>query len=217
MSPIVAPSILAADFAFLAEEIEKVNESEADWVHCDVMDGRFVPNISFGLPIIEAVKEHSRKPLDVHLMIVEPEKYIQAFKDAGADHLTLHVEATHHLDRGVHAIREAGMKAGVAINPATSLERLEYVLPEVFQVCMMTVNPGFGGQSFIPYSYQKLEKLRAMIDKAGANTLIEIDGGVNEDTAGELIRRGADVLVAGSYVFKSDKPQEKIAYLKSLN
>ncbi len=217
MSPIVAPSILASDFAFLAEEIEKVNESEADWVHCDVMDGRFVPNISFGLPIIEAVKKHSRKPLDVHLMIVEPEKYIQAFKDAGADHLTLHVEATHHLDRSVYAIREAGMKAGVAINPATSLERLEYVLPEVFQVCMMTVNPGFGGQSFIPYSYRKLEKLRAMIDKAGTNTLIEIDGGVNEDTAAELIRRGADVLVAGSYVFRSDKPQEKIAYLKSLN
>lgn len=212
--PLIAPSILAADFGRLAADIEMLNRSQADWIHCDVMDGVFVPNISFGIPVMEAVKKVATKTLDVHLMIVQPERYIDAFKKAGADIYTVHAEACTHLDRTLHAIREAGMKAGVALNPHTPLDVLRYVLPITDVVCLMSVNPGFGGQSFIPYTYDKVRALRAMIDEAGASTLIEIDGGVNAETAPLLVAAGADVLVAGSFVFRAADPEATIAALK---
>jgi len=215
-STLIAPSILAANFAGLGDDIRMINDSVADWIHCDVMDGVFVPNISFGIPILEAVKAIATKPLDVHLMIVQPERYIVDFKKAGADILTVHIEACTHLDRTLHAIHEAGMKAGVAINPATPVEGLRHVLPLVDVVCMMSVNPGFGGQKFIGYTYDKVRALRRMIEEAGSSTRIEIDGGVTSDNAVQLVEAGAGILVAGNFVFKAANPKETIAGLKAL-
>jgi len=212
----IAPSILAADFARLGEEVSMINNSEADWIHCDVMDGKFVPNISFGIPVLEAIKKHSQKPLDVHLMIVEPERYISTFKKAGADVLTVHVEACVHLDRTLRAIREEGMKAGVALNPSTSLSSIEEVLPLIDLVCLMSVNPGFGGQKFISAVIDKTRRLKNMIREAGTSTLIEIDGGVSSTNAETLLTAGADVLVAGSFVFQSENPLQTIENLKKI-
>lgn len=214
--PIVAPSILGADFTHLGSVIEMINQSEADWIHCDVMDGRFVPNISFGFPIIEAVKKVAQKPLDVHLMIEEPERYLSDFQQAGADLLTIHAEATRHLDRSVNAIREAGMQVGVALNPATSVEAVQHVLPLVDVVLLMSVNPGFGGQSFIPYVLEKVRLLRQMIALSGSGCHIEIDGGIDAQTAPQAVQAGVDVLVAGSYVFKAQDPTAIIGELKGL-
>ena len=212
----VAPSILSADFLELGSAIRMVNQSQADWIHVDVMDGMFVPNISFGFPILEAVRKIAKKPLDVHLMIEKPERYIEAFAKAGADHLTVHLEASTHLDRSLQAIKEHGMKAGAALNPATPVEGLKHVLPQLDVVCLMSVNPGFGGQSFIPYTYDKIRKLKEMILSAGSSTLIEIDGGVNNKNAALLLEAGADVLVAGSFVFKAEDPQATIVDLKQV-
>lgn len=214
--PIVAPSILAADFSKLGDEIRMINASEADWIHCDVMDGQFVPNISFGFPILKAVKAIAQKPLDVHLMIENPGQYIDAFKKVGADHLTVHVEAVSHLDRTVHAIREAGMKVGVALNPATSIDSVQHVLPMLDIVLLMTVNPGFGGQSFIPYVLDKVRMMRQMIALTGSSAVIQVDGGVDQKTAPEVYHAGAESLVAGSYVFRSDNPMATIAGLKAM-
>ena len=212
----VAPSILSADFLELGSAIRMVNQSQADWIHVDVMDGMFVPNISFGFPILEAVRKIAQKPLDVHLMIEKPERYIEAFAKAGSDQLTVHLEASTHLDRSLQAIKEQGMKAGAALNPATPVEGLKHVLPQLDVVCLMSVNPGFGGQSFIPYTYHKIRKLKEMILSAGSSTLIEIDGGVNNKNAPLLLEAGADVLVAGSFVFKAEDPQATIIDLKQV-
>ncbi len=216
MAAIVAPSVLAADFANLQRDIEMLNESKADWIHVDIMDGRFVPNISFGLPVCEAIKRHAKKPLDVHLMIEEPEKYVDAFYRAGANNITVHYEATNHLHRILQQIKGLGCKAGVAINPHTPVRLLEDVLEETDLVCIMSVNPGFGGQTFIEKTYDKINALKKMIVAAGTNTLIEIDGGVNADNAKKLLDAGADVLVAGSFVFKSGTPLETIQNLKNI-
>ena len=215
MSAIVAPSILSADFARLGDAITMLDKSNADWIHVDVMDGRFVPNISFGFPVIEAIRPFTRKPFDVHLMIVEPEKYLERFRDAGADILTVHLEACPHLHRTVHAIRELGMKAGVAINPHTPPSHLTYVLPDIDLVCVMSVNPGYGGQKFIPQTYEKVQALKHLIHETQSKALIEIDGGVTLDNAAPLLRAGADVLVAGNTVFSASDPAEAIARLKS--
>ncbi|MEZ4774682.1 MAG: ribulose-phosphate 3-epimerase [Bacteroidia bacterium] len=214
MSHLIAPSILAANFARLGDEIEMINRSEADWVHCDVMDGRFVPNISFGIPVISAVKKISKKPLDVHLMIVEPEKYLADFQHAGADRITIHEEAVTHLDSTLHAIRKLGIKSGVALNPATPVEVLKHILPLADMVLLMTVNPGFGGQAFIPYVYDKIIQLKAMIRAVGSDTLIQVDGGVDNGNVKQLVRSGVDVLVAGSSVFRTPDPLEAIRELK---
>jgi ribulose-phosphate 3-epimerase len=214
--PIIAPSLLSADFTQLADASEMLNRSEADWFHLDVMDGVFVPNLTFGMPIIKALRPSSKKVFDVHLMIVQPERYIQAFKEAGADILTVHLEASTHLHRSLQEIRNAGMKAGIALNPHSSVDQIQDVLELTDLVCLMSVNPGFGGQKFIERTYDKIRHLKEMIIEQGSNTLIEIDGGVSNANASQLLKAGADVLVAGSYVFGSDDPIKTIASLKSL-
>jgi ribulose-phosphate 3-epimerase len=215
MASIIAPSILSADFANLQSEIEMINHSEADWFHVDVMDGVFVPNISFGFPVIKAIKKYAKKPLDVHLMIVKPENYIQQFKDAGADSLSIHFEASVHLHRSIQLIKQVGMKVGVAINPHTPVIMLEPIIGEIDLVCLMSVNPGFGGQKFIEKTYARVSELKEIIVRNKANVKIEIDGGVDLDNASRLLKTGADVLVAGNTVFSSKDPAATIAKLKS--
>lgn len=212
----IAPSLLAADFANLQRDCELVNNSEADWFHLDVMDGVFVPNISFGMPVIEAISRHATKTLDVHLMIVDPDRYIKAFALLGTHNLTVHYEACTHLHRTLQAIKAEGMKAGVALNPHTPVSHLSDIIRDIDLVCLMSVNPGFGGQSFIENTYDKVRELKALIDSKNANTLIEIDGGVTSKNAEALVDAGADVLVAGSFVFKSEDPTQTIAALKQL-
>ncbi|GAB1444944.1 ribulose-phosphate 3-epimerase [Flammeovirgaceae bacterium] len=216
MRPIVSPSILAADFANLESEVKMINESVADWIHVDIMDGVFVPNLSMGIPVVKAIRKHATKPLDVHLMIVNPERYVDAFYEAGASIISVHIEASPHLHRTIQQIKALGIKVGVAINPHTTVEQLEDILGDIDLVCMMSVNPGFGGQTFITHTYKKIERLKAMIDRTGAKVQIEIDGGVNLQNAKPLMNVGADVLVAGNFVFSSANPKETIAQLKDV-
>ena len=216
MSHLIAPSILSCDFANIQKDVEMINNSEADWFHVDVMDGVFVPNISFGFPVIKAIKRHATKPLDVHLMIVNPDKYVEEFAKAGADVLTVHYEASTHLHRTIQLIKSNGMKAGVALNPHTSANVLEDVIAELDLVLIMSVNPGFGGQKFIENAISKVEQTKNIINKSNSQALIEVDGGVNQDTGAQLLKAGADVLVAGSFVFGSKDPTQTIENLKSL-
>ena len=213
---LIAPSVLAADFANLQRDIEMINASEADWFHIDIMAGVFVPNISFGMPVLDAINKHAKKTIDVHLMIVDPDRYITTFKKLGADVLTVHYEACTHLHRTLQAIKAEGMKAGVALNPHTNVDLLEDVIQDIDLVCIMSVNPGFGGQSFIENTYAKVEKLKALINRKNASTLIEIDGGVTNKNAKQLADAGADVLVAGSYVFGAQDPIATITDLKQI-
>lgn len=214
MNTIIAPSILAADFANLQRDIEMINRSEADWFHIDIMDGMFVPNISFGMPVLEAIQKHATKPLDVHLMIEKPERYLSTFKDLGAYMITVHEEACPHLHRTIQQIKELGCKAGVALNPHTPVQHLEYVLQDLDLVLIMSVNPGFGGQKFIPATYSKVRKLKEMIQERSSKALIEIDGGVNTDTGVKLADAGADALVAGSFIFNAPDPVQRISEMK---
>ncbi len=216
MKSIIAPSILAADFANLEKEVQMINESQADWIHVDVMDGVFVPNISFGIPVVQAIHRHAAKPLDVHLMIVQPERYIEAFHKAGASVISVHEEATPHLHRVIEQIRALGIKAGVALNPHTQIAVLENVIESIDVVCLMSVNPGFGGQSFIENTYKKVRQLKSLIAQSKSKALIEIDGGVNQHNAKSLLEAGADVLVAGNFVFSSVNPKGVIQQLKNL-
>lgn len=216
MSVQIAPSILAADFANIQREVEMLNASQADYIHVDIMDGMFVPNISFGLPVTEAIHRHATKPLDVHLMIVDPDRYLEAFRNAGAAVISVHLEACTHLHRTVQAIKALGCKAGVALNPHTSVSLLEDIIEELDLVCLMSVNPGFGGQKFIPRTFDKVRKLKSLIDNSGSKALIEIDGGVNLQNAPLLVEAGADVLVAGNFVFSSSNPIGTIQDLKLL-
>ena len=212
----IAPSLLSADFGNLQRDVEMVDNSQAAWHHLDIMDGVFVPNISYGMPVIRTIRKCASKPLDVHLMIVQPERYIETFALLGVDNLTVHYEACTHLHRTLQAIRNAGMKAGIALNPHTPVSLLEYSLESADLVCMMSVNPGFGGQSFIKHTFEKVRELRSMIDSKGLDTLIEVDGGVTLDNTAALLESGADVLVAGSYVFGADDPVAAIAGLASV-
>jgi ribulose-phosphate 3-epimerase len=214
MSVIIAPSILSADFANIQRDTEMINQSNADWFHVDIMDGMFVPNISFGFPVVKAIKKHATKPLDVHLMIVDPDRYLNDFKQAGADILTVHIEACTHLHRTISAIKDLGMKAGVALNPHTSVGLLKDIIADLDLVCLMSVNPGFGGQKFIENTYSKTTELKELIIQKNSSARIEIDGGVNQANAGKLMASGADVLVAGNFVFSSDNPSETISILK---
>ncbi len=210
----IAPSLLAADFGNLQRDIELVNKSQADWQHVDIMDGLFVPNISYGMPVVKTIAQHATKPLDVHLMIVDPDRYIKTFAELGATHLTVHYEACTHLHRTLQAIKAEGMKAGVALNPHTNILLLEDVIRDIDIVLVMSVNPGFGGQSFIENTYEKIRALRELISNRKSKALIEIDGGVTSSNAKDLVKAGADVLVAGSFIFKSDDPAATIKELK---
>ena len=216
MSVIVSPSLLSADFLHLSKDIEMVNRSQADWFHLDIMDGVFVPNISYGLPVVSQIKKIATKPLDVHLMIVQPERYVEAFHKAGADILTVHYETCTHLHRTIQQIKSQGMKAGVSLNPHTPVSLLEDVIEDIDVVLLMSVNPGFGGQSFIEQTINKVDKLKKLIMESNSHTLIEIDGGVNFETGKRLVNAGADALVAGSFVFKSPDPEANIKGLKEL-
>jgi len=213
---LIAPSILAADFGNLQRDIEMVNNSEADWIHVDIMDGVFVPNISFGMPVLKVISKLSTKTVDVHLMIVDPDRYIKTFADLGSEILTVHYEACNHLHRTLQAIKAHGMKAGVSLNPHTNINVLEDTIQDIDLVLIMSVNPGFGGQSFIENTYAKIKQLKELIKRKGASTIIEIDGGVTDKNARQLVDAGADVLVAGSFVFKSDNPSATIKNLKKL-
>ncbi|WP_396169664.1 ribulose-phosphate 3-epimerase [Flavobacterium sp.] len=213
---LIAPSVLAADFANLQRDIEMINSSEADWFHIDIMDGVFVPNISFGMPVLEAISKHAKKTIDVHLMIVDPDRYIKTFAALGSNILTVHYEACTHLHRTLQAIKAEGMKAGVALNPHTNISLLEDVIKDIDMVCIMSVNPGFGGQSFIENTYKKIKDLKEMIVRHNASTIIEIDGGVTNKNAVALVQAGADVLVAGNYVFKAEDPIATISDLKKI-
>ncbi|MGC1633295.1 MAG: ribulose-phosphate 3-epimerase [Gelidibacter sp.] len=217
MSHLIAPSILSGDFANLGKDIEMLNNSNADWIHVDIMDGVFVPNISFGCPVIKAIKKLAKKPLDVHLMIIKPERYIQRFKEAGADNLIVHFEACPHLHRTIQSIKQEGMRAGVALNPHTAVNNLEAIIQDIDHLMIMSVNPGFGGQKFIAQTYQKIELARNLIVKTGAHTKIEVDGGVNLTNAPKLIAAGAHIMVAGSFIFGSANPIETICALKEIS
>ena len=214
---LIAPSVLAADFSNLQRDIEMINESEADWFHIDIMDGVFVPNISFGMPVLRDIKKHAKKTLDVHLMIVNPEQYIETFSELGADILTVHLEACTHMHRTIQAIKATGMKAGVALNPHTSVNQLKDVIKDIDVVCLMSVNPGFGGQSFIENTFEKVKELKELIQSTGSECQIEIDGGVTNKNAKKLVQAGANILVAGSYVFKNSNPTETISKLITLD
>ena len=213
---LTSPSLLSADFGRLNDDIDMLNDSDADYLHLDIMDGVFVPNISFGFPVLKYVAKRSKKPLDAHLMIVEPQKFVNEVQNLGCEYMTVHQEACVHLDRVVNSIKEAGMKAGVALNPATPVDTLRHCIGSIDMVLVMSVNPGFGGQKFIPYTIEKVRMLREMIDKAGAGTVIEVDGGVNLETGAALAQAGADMLVAGSFVFSAQCPQAQISALKHL-
>lgn len=214
MQKLIAPSLLSADFLHLADDIDMVNKSQADWFHCDIMDGVFVPNISYGIPVVQAIKKQALKPLDVHLMIVEPDRYFEKFHEAGADIITFHYEASTHIHRSVQKLKSLGVKAGVVLNPHTPVSLLEDIIGDLDLVLLMSVNPGFGGQKFIERTYSKIEKLRNMIEAQGLETMIEVDGGVSTSNAMKLFDTGADILVAGNAVFKSENPIKTIEELK---